>query len=207
MINFFRLITLLLLLISFNTSAQRHRLYNTPTKLLFDSKIYSVYYEYAISRKLSVQLGLETGTYVEHINWYPTDSGRLNKNEYRVKGYGISPELKYYPFNKVKSARGLFAGIYYRYRSINENEFDYTDHNMKKGTVEDYGVSLGYKLIWGICIIEPLVGYGSSSTEWENKNKYYPINEEIKHLSTNSYNQFGDLRYELNVGFTFGKGS
>lgn len=171
-------------------------------------------YERSLNKSFSAVISGEAGTYLTG----STTGGGANET-YSLSGYGVMGELRYYPFTKNKPAPiGFFIGGHLRYRAMHENYTgpDYTGTNSSnppssqapqitvenKGSLTDYGLSIGYKIKSknGSFVFEPLIGYGIgivngfSSAERVRIDPFYiePINEFI--------NVF---RLQLSVGFVF----
>ena len=128
------------------------------------------------------------------------------------------PEVRYYPFTEKKIApRGFSLGLYYRYGSYKETYTgkDFTQNSPSfpnpgnqspnvnietEGSTNAFGVSIGYKLNFGPFILEPLVGFGTVSGDWNTPNDRNKIDPFFKDdLSDFQYSG----RIELKLGFHF----
>jgi len=140
---------------------------------LFSTSTYrnDLCYERKISKLFTISFDIEQGRYE-----YSTDeqlTGTILEELDRT-GFGFSPEIRLYPFNKTRIApKGFFMGAYYKYYFLSEKYYSLNSNtnqldlivNNSKGSASGFGFDLGYKFgkDWFIC--EPLIGYafGNSS--------------------------------------------
>lgn len=165
-------------------------------------------YERKIIPQLSALINLENG------NYYGKRTvviGNALGEIYNIKGYGIMPELRFYPFINSNKYDGIFIGAHYHHRWITENfhiNIDpvLPDPNNKplvstKGIMKDYGANLGYRYCWHFFVFEALAGFGIVNGAFETPNARDLIYDRIKKLNL-SENKFA-LRTQLSIGFTF----
>ena len=87
------------------------------TSLIAKMPMPKISYERALNKFISAQVSFEYGIYEKGDSH--TDLGYLESKD-ENKGYGIMPEIKFYPFNVNKSApMGFFISVHYRYYDLN----------------------------------------------------------------------------------------
>lgn len=156
---------------------------------------YSLAYERKLGSFLSVQLGVEAGDYATtSLNGF---------TDYTLSGFGVIPEVRWYPFNKRRGAPlGFFTGIAFRYASFKEeyyaDPFSGAFKDTNEGNVFNYGIDAGYKFRARRIAIEILGGLsgGTLSNFDEVKSARIPyshLHEDEKHF----------YRIELSVGYLF----
>jgi hypothetical protein len=102
-------------------------------------------YERALNEKMSLQLG----------SYYTGFSFTIDGEKSGYKGFGITPEFRYYASHLKKEApRGFFVGPFFRYQNWNiKTEYDDGSGNTvtDSGTFQSYkgGVILGYQWLIG----------------------------------------------------------
>lgn|GEM_PF-1866526 len=178
-------------------------------------KVFRVAYEVSFLKHFSASVGYEIGEY--RTGTYSDFNSPLYTRNYSVtNGWGIMPEIRYYPFIRNKPApHGFFIGLHYRYKSLTET-FTGKDYSITKpthtskdtititsnGIVSNYGIDVGYKATLKYFSIETLIGFGASQGNWKSPNQ----RDKIDPLYRASAATFGDaFRLELSVGFVFPK--
>ncbi|MBL7932269.1 MAG: hypothetical protein JNL60_10220 [Bacteroidia bacterium] len=164
--------------------------------------------EYSFHRHFSACLTYEKGKFSR----ITRSTGYMQAvDEYNTTGWGISPQLRYYPFTAEKrSPLGFFLGINYRYRELNEyyggQDYSinialpvYTELNTK-AVCSMGGVDLGYKANIGLVTIELLIGFQQGVVKWSESNERYRINPEVRKDGRLTNNP---VRVELSAGFVF----
>ena len=104
-------------------------------------------YERVINEDISIQMG---GFYVFDI---PSFGGDWAEG----KGYGITPELRYYPYNKRTAPQGIYLATNFRYQKfLTKNH----DENAEATVISNSpAIHLGYQLVVkDILVLEAWVG-------------------------------------------------
>ena len=194
-------LSILIFFSSLLISAQKNVITMDPSGFI-GKKLLVISYERLYNRHWSFRMGAELGDFVyrEIDNSLDQGGNVIDMKNYSVGGWGLRPEVKYYPINKKKRARGLFVGGYYQFRRFYEKYYA-PAYSRAKGKSSHLGVSCGYKLIIGKCVLEPLVGYATSSIKWDDIDAH----DDIQGMYSYDLSDFGQLRYEINVGFSFGR--
>jgi hypothetical protein len=167
-------------------------------------KVLRVSYERNIGKRFSASLNYESGIYGIGTT---SQSGGTDMQIYSLKGWGLMPEFRFYPFiTKKISPRGFFIGTHFRHRSFRENYSgkDYTGLSASpvevntKGSLSEFGLHIGYKMKIGPLILEPLLGYGTGfSGGFDGREQMDPFYAEP---ITASYNM---LRIQFGIGLIF----
>ncbi len=155
-----------------------------------------LYYEYGRFRY----------SYIETNTW-----SLLPKTTEVTKGWGIMPEIRFYPkfYSKQMwpTPLGFFVGLHYRYRSFVEeyngvNNLNSLAQVSIKTPAKAYnvGVDIGCKLSASYLIIEGLIGFGMSGGTWQTPNE----RDKIK-LATDLDDISNSARVEISVGLVFPK--
>jgi hypothetical protein len=169
--------------------------------------------EFAFSKHFSAGIVYENGKY----NYGTFESTHVPEREvYNITGWGIMPELRYYPFTRKRSAPfGFFIGTHFRYRQLVEKytgidvlanpgssvQYIYTNFNTK-ATAYNYGVHFGYKANIHIFSFETLLGFGGAKGQWETPNDRDHLDETFR----TDLSDFGQsLRLEISLGITLPK--
>ncbi len=163
-----------------------------------DGGVLRVGYERTFGSKFSARLSFETGVYRKGLQTI----GPLSEQVYSVEGWGIMPELRFYPFtNNFYAPEGLFAGVHYRYRSVEEK---YTENtNIKtKGIAHNAGLFVGYKYVYNNFGFEALVGMGGATGTYNTPNDRALISDEFR-TELNDLNNAA--RLEVSVSYVFPK--
>jgi len=186
----------LLLLLSFSGYSQKkhYKVISLNVIPWFDSysTVLQPTFEYSLNKSLSLGLSIE--------------KGKFNIGEYNgvqvsdLKGWGIMPQFRYYPFTQRKPAPfGFFIGTHFRYRILEESY--YSNVNVStRGYSFDLGACLGYKIKADILNFEFLFGSGWGNGSFKTPNQRDLIDPILKsNLSSAEYY----LRMEINVGIHF----
>ncbi len=151
-------------------------------------------YERSFKTKFSTRLSYENQRYS-----YGETNGQT---VYQVRGEGVIPELRFYPFfNKKPAPLGFYFGPSLRYIRVTES---YTPTNIKlSGTVFNYTIISGYKFNLDRLVFDLLAGYGSgqvSGLDGKRRSKIDPFysDDTIDDLK-------GNFRFEISMGFYFPK--
>jgi len=178
-------------------------------------KVLRASYELSFLKHFSASIGYEIGEY--RTGTYSDFSSPLYTQNYSVtKGWGIMPEIRYYPFIRSKPApNGFFIGLHYRYKNLSEtytgkdNSITSPTHTSKDtititsdAIVSNYGIDVGYKATLKHFTIETLIGFGAAQGNWKSPNQ----RDRIESIYRANAANFGDaLRLELSIGFVFPK--
>lgn len=196
-----------LLVILLNAHSQKTFITAEPIGLFWNGNL-RVDFESPLNKSLSLKFGIEYGEFTSSRQGgsiLPSPSSSIDEatEAYSVQGWGFMPEFRYYFLKKKEAPRGLFCGLYLRCRSFTEQyENDYNNTTIEaKGSSTNIGVSAGYKFVFGRFIMEPLLGYGTSSIKWKDEYDHNRVDD----FYTKNLNQFGSLRFELNLGIALGK--
>jgi len=158
-------------------------------------------YERAITQRLTFVMGIEKGKYFTGFS----DGLWTYREDNNVKGWGIMPELRFYPFATYKQAPlGFFMGTHYRFRWLTERYFPNSNHFMAEAKAYNYGLNIGYKLNVDYLTFDFLVGIGKSGGTWKTvyEEYYEPGDFEGKDLSgLKNYS-----RIEVTIGFLIPNG-
>lgn len=163
-----------------------------------DAGILRVGYERTFGAKFSARLSFETGIYQRGLK----TTGPFNDLVYSVEGWGILPEVRFYPFtNNFYAPEGVFVGAHYRFRMIEEQ---YTDNaNIKtKGTAHNAGAFVGYKYVYNNFGFEALLGIGGATGTYDTPNDRTLISDEYR-TELNDLNNAA--RLEVSVSYVFPK--
>lgn len=155
-------------------------------------------YERTFGPKFSAGITLETGTYVKGLR----QLGQVNELIYSVKGWGIMPEVRYYPISKkLYAPEGLFVGASYRYRVLEEK---YTDNVSvaSDGTAHNASLFIGYKYVYNNFGFETLLGFGSATGAYNTPNDRSLISDEFRKELNANHNA---VRLEISVSYVFPK--
>jgi hypothetical protein len=167
--------------------------------------------ETTITHNITALLYYENGKYATGTTQQGT-SGTPHE-VYKLTGWGLMPELRYYIFSKNnKAPYGFFAEAFFRFRKV-EEKYDGEDkttyngsssqkkiHILTYGTAYNDGVDIGYKWARGNLIAELLAGYGVAWGKWEEENDRNQIPEFYKVNLSDATNA---LRYEISIGLIF----
>ena len=169
------------------------------TTVVSNQPIAKVSYERAFARHFSGQLSLEYGKY-----WKGESAqGNFPMTEmYNLKGIGLMPAIRYYPFTGNNEApMGFFISAHYRFYSVTEHYFKEPLDIKTNGNVNNFGLNIGFKHGGGMLIAEYLLGFGTSSGHWvvPNERNKIPSTEDF----VGNLNDFAIIRFELNLGFRF----
>ncbi len=119
---------------------------------------------------------------------------------YSLKGPGIMPEYRFYPFAKEnKIQTGLFTSIHFRYFYLKRNYIPPNSSDIETDVLHllNSGLNVGYKCKLNSFIFELLCGYG-----------LVYIKEPIKYYSLyfeNFTSKKDFIRLEISIGFAFPK--
>lgn len=123
--------------------------------------------------------------------------------DYRITGWGVIPEIRYYPFNKKPLPQGFLVGLYCGLTFLKEKyrgdpgRQGYTQSVQTKGFMLNPGISVGYKFFLGKhFFLEPLVGFALTHISWNTPNDRNRIPESYKNIN----HLPGFYRAELNLG-------
>jgi hypothetical protein len=159
--------------------------------------------EYSFKEKMSAQLMFESGQYAQQDDW--TTGG----DNYKVSGYSIIPEIRFYPFRGLqKSPEGLFAGLSFRYLRFTEQYLQHYGGGLaylNLGTLTNLGLDLGYKYSTGKFWIEFLVGYGvkgSLTYDYPANSNFIPSSYS-NDVFLKEANKF--VRAELSLGYVLSR--
>lgn len=166
--------------------------------------------EVCVTHRISALVSLEKGKYSEG---YKYENGS-EQQIYKLSGWGIMPEVRYYILSHPHSPAGFFVGAFMRCRFVNENYKgeDATFHSNSfpyhkdikintKGVFFNEGIDLGYKWAQRHFVIEVLGGYGIAWRKWETPNERYKID---KFFKDTEFEPIEDaLRIELSIGLLF----
>lgn len=160
--------------------------------LLSNLPVVRIAYERSLTKAFSVGLGFEAGKYAS------TSTGSLGGpmiETYKVTGWGLVPEIRFYPFNSYKPApAGFFIGSHYRFRSLKESSDILQGKEIPRGTAYNFGVNAGYKIRISQFIMDIVLGYGPSGGKWRNGSGEY------------TFDHFEDrMKIEFSLGFVFPK--
>jgi len=168
------------------------------------------------SLEVNVLKNITAGLYFEKAKYAngteSTGFGGSGKEIYKLTGWGIMPEVRFYPFTKKRTAPyGFFGGLYIRYRKLTER-FDGVPDNSGFGnhkihietsaTAFNNGIAIGYKFIYDVLLAEATVGYGAAWGTWENPDERKEIPKFYKTELSGFENA---LRFEISVGLVFPK--
>ena len=150
-----------------------------------------VSYERVLSKDFSIQLTIEKGKYT-----YIDGATKI----YDITGYGIMPEVKFYPFIQKKQAPlGLFFSLDYRYFYFEEHHYkkpyEFTNH----GNAHNLGFNVGFKHGSGFSL-EYVAGLGMLFGNWN----YLAQKEFVPADELHSLDPQLTLRLEVNVGIGWG---
>lgn len=115
--------------------------------LLFPNpRVFRPSYERSVGRHFSFLATFETGRY--DLGEASAGGGMNMITVYEVTGWGIMPEVRYYPFTGGRKVApvGFFIGLHYRYKFLKEDYNEYGIHVTSRGHSHDLGVNAGYKL-------------------------------------------------------------
>lgn len=163
-------------------------------------------YERNIGKSFSWSLNFESGKYG---NGTSQTVGGSATEVYLLKGWGIMPEFRIYPFNKRKlSPTGFFMGTHFRYRSLHESYSgkDFSGNSTglvsvnTKGSLSEIGFHIGYKIRIGQFVMEPLLGYGGGFTGGFSSSERAKMDPFFAEPINISYNM---LRLQFSIGFLF----
>jgi hypothetical protein len=145
-------------------------------------------YERSLTKTISVGLGLERG---KLLIGYDSRYG-----ERSVSAFGITPEVRVYPFNYYKPAPlGFFIGSHLRYRRITEDNYNSFGHYIAKANSFQVGVHTGYKVRMSQFVAEFLFGRAFGGGNWTSETK-----------GDYSFDDFMEqYRIEISLGFIFPK--
>jgi hypothetical protein len=133
------------------------------------------------------------------------DANGFEEDVYKIKGWGICPEIRYYPFHKIKLPPfGFFFGPYYTYRSAEEHYNDKGLNVKTKVNSWNAGLCTGYKSSFGGRIIfEALVGGGMAGGKFDEPNNRIMIDPFYKVDDLDAFNR--SIRAEISIGIIFPK--
>jgi hypothetical protein len=169
-----------------------------------DPRVFRPSYERSIGKYLSGLITFETGRYGY------ADTADITKLQDKlqvmeVRGWGILPALRVYPFGKKSAAPlGFFVGPHFLYRSLNEHyaygALDISSHAQQKG----FGLNAGYKFAFlnRVCV-DLLVGYTKGSGTWTSSDGDRSLIAPRYRYDVSNVKNF--LRFEVSVGFFFPK--
>jgi hypothetical protein len=126
--------------------------------------LYTISYEQAFNKRLSAELSLQGGHYIDV---------RPNRFEdYEVRGIGAVGSLRYYPFTKhVYAPRGFFGYAAFRYVDFTE-AFLYTasgDEYKVGGDIINAGLGIGYKYAYRRVGLEAFIGWGAGRVKSQDE--------------------------------------
>jgi hypothetical protein len=179
-----------------------------------DTKIIRPSVEVSLSKRFSAQVTFEKGDYNKTFTQLDNDPRVL---VYHTYGWGIMPEVRYYPFVGIKPAPlGFFVGLHYRYRSLTE-KYTGEDYFFSKpyggysktyanitttGKASNFGIDFGYKYNINVVTLELLAGFGAATGQWQTPNEREHINPDVKNDLSGLPNSF---RLEVSLGFVLPK--
>ena len=148
------LITILTVCGPFASNGQHTAALKVHTFRMIDG-VYTIGYEQAFNKRLSAELSLQGGRYIDF---------RPNRLEdYEVTGIGAIGSLRYYPLTKkVAAPRGFFGFAAVRWVGFSE-VFLYTASNDEykvRGDLVNAGAGIGYKYAYRRLGLEAFVGWG-----------------------------------------------
>jgi len=179
-------------------------------------------FERAIGESFSFSLAVEHGNYFSK-KISSTLDPMYPIHIYNIKGFGVMPEIRYYPFKvKDQSLLGFFIGIYGRQRWTKEGYYKFkTSDDLSSmlkaqpliktmGIIYDYGINMGYKIRFSKLSkalvdrfsLESLIGFGMSTTYWQSGTDRASIPFNMTGLGASSISNH--LRFQLSVGYLFG---
>ena len=156
--------------------------------LLRDRK--GISYERSFRNKFSARLSYENQRY--------SYGERNGQTVYEVRGKGVIPEFRFYPFNSKKPAPlGFYFGSSFRYICVTET---YSPANVElTGNVFNYTIISGYKFNFDRVVIDLLAGYGSGQVRGFDDPKRSQIDP---FYSDNTIDNLkGNFRLEISFGF------
>jgi hypothetical protein len=117
--------------------------------------LFTIGYEQALNERVSVELSLQGGHYVDF---------QPNRwEDYEVRGIGAIGAFRYFPVSKnIGAPRGFFTYAALRYIYLNET-FRYTASQTKYevgGNLVNAGLGIGYKVAYRRLGLEAFVGWG-----------------------------------------------
>jgi hypothetical protein len=204
--KFFLVLNLILCLSLTSTYSQKNVISAEPIGLFWNGNL-RLDYERVFSNSFTYKLGFEFGEFTSSNKGGPflsSPSSTIDEatESYSIRGWGFLPEFRYYPIKKIKTPKGLFFGIFLRYRSFTEKYKEpYVTEISSKGNSTNLGISSGYKFIFGRFVLEPLIAYGTSSIKWDSPY----IHKNVDDFYTKDLDHFGSFRFELNLGIALGK--
>jgi hypothetical protein len=152
-----RAITLAILIVAipFLCAGQYRAALKVQTFRVLDG-LYSISYEQAFNKHISLDFMLQGGHYV---NMRPN-----LVEEYKASGVGAVGSFRYYPFTKkVGAPQGFFGYGALRYITFNEeyrNTSSQAKHN-GEGNIINAGLGVGYKFVYRRVGAEAFVGWGT----------------------------------------------
>lgn len=151
--------------------------------------LYTVGYEQALNKRLSAELSVQAGHYIDV---------RPNRwEDYEVTGLGVVGVMRYYPFTKKAVApRGFFGYAAVRYVDFNE-AFLYVASGQRYeagGNIVNVGGGIGYKFAYRRVGLEAFVGWGAGRLKRHDDGKEIP---EFHRLSIEEQAHFPQLDVAL----------
>ena len=169
--------------------------------VLFSSSVFraDISYEYAFNKSFSGTFMIEGGNY----NDYEISGGNGVENM-SFKGYGITPEIRYYPFTGGKriAPQGLSFAVYYKYFWLTQHysgkaySGQYVVPFEQPGNVMGPGIAAAYKLGRNKLHTEFVYGYTFLNS------KGFIFDERSGGFNGDTYDSFG-LRFEVRLGYQF----
>lgn len=159
-------------------------------------KVLRVSYEQIFEKKIGVIVTFEQGKYGSY-KAVPDNS--LTGDEHTVSmlhGWGLMAQARYYYYlEEGFDPHGLFGGIHYKYRKLEE---EYIPQRIKTNAlVHNFGLNVGYKYTYTPITFEFLFGYGLPVANWFEPNQRSLIPLEHKFDISNF---ISSMRLELTVG-------
>ena len=173
------IIIIILIVTSINANAQscsRSKSDTNAKKHLFKTNLlglFTLLYEHPISNKLSFQVGLQ---------YNPENLPKKN-----LFVTSIAPEIKYYLIQNKMPASGLYAGIYSKYKYINNVKTNETAEVQATAI----GLNAGYQYIFSNGITTEIFAGGGYNL-WKKIKTDFP---------SDKYNY--DVRLGISIGYAF----
>jgi hypothetical protein len=153
-------------------------------------------------KNFSAVVTYELGTYEEDKSTRSVNYGDVI---YHLKGWGIIPEIRYYPFHEnIISPNGFFIGTYYSYKSLEEYYHDKGFEFTTNGSAWNAGLNTGYKSFFGkrVCA-EIMFGCGLAGGTFDEPNQRNAIEGDYEASDLDAFSR--SIRFEISIGVIFPK--